>query len=310
MVTKNLDDLPLGDVLIRVQYSSLNYKDALSATGNRGVTRQYPHTPGVDAAGTVEASNTDAWQVGDEVIVTGFDLGMNTSGGFAQYIRVPKHWLMKLPEGLSLKQSMAYGSAGFTVGLSVAALIRNGVTPDKGKIVVTGATGGVGSIAVAILAKLGYSVSAVSSKTSAIDFLKELGATEIILRSEMEDQSNKALLKPRFAGAIDTVGGRVLATVIKSLQYSGVAACCGMVNGADLPVTVFPFILRGVQLVGIDSVECPLDQRLPIWNLLASEWLPETLEKSTHEITLEQLPQEINTILQGKMTGRAIVRID
>ncbi|WP_242693080.1 YhdH/YhfP family quinone oxidoreductase [Sabulibacter ruber] len=307
---KSIQDLPAGDVLVRVRYSSLNYKDALSASGNRGVTRNYPHTPGIDAAGVVEESSHPDWQHGNEVIVTGFDLGMNTSGGFAQYIRVPAKWLVKLPQGMTLRESMTYGTAGFTAALSVAALVRNGVTPEKGPVVVTGATGGVGSVAVSILHKLGYTVQAVSSKTTSQDFLTSLGASEIIPRAEMEDQSGKAMLKTRFAGAVDTVGGNVLATVIKSVHYGGTVTACGMVNGGELPITVFPFILRGIQLAGIDSVEFPAEQRPAIWQHLATDWKPANLESLAHEITLPDLPEAIQTILKGKMQGRALVKID
>ncbi|TLU92352.1 YhdH/YhfP family quinone oxidoreductase [Dyadobacter sediminis] len=304
-VTEPLD----GEVLVRVRYSSLNYKDALSASGNRGVTRQYPHTPGVDAAGVIAVSRSPDWEKGDEVIVTGFDLGMNTNGGFAEYITVPSKWLVRLPEGLSLRQSMAYGTAGFTAGLSIMALIRHGMKPENGAVAVTGATGGVGSAAVAMLAKLGYHVMAVSSKAASHDFLLSMGAREVIPRQEVEDQSGKALLKPRFAAAIDTVGGQVLATVIKSLHYGGVVTTCGMVNGGELHTTVFPFILKGVQLIGIDSVATPHTLRAAIWQKLAAEWMPPQLELLTHEIGLEQLPEAITTILNGKMQGRTIVRI-
>lgn len=310
ITTKPTSDLPPGDVLIRVHYSSLNYKDALSASGNKGVTRNYPHTPGIDAAGVVEASTSADWKPGDEVIVTGFDLGMNTSGGFAEYIQVPANWIVKRPTNLTLRESMIYGTAGFTAGLSVAALLKNGVTPDQGNILVTGATGGVGSVAIGILHRLGYAVTAVSGKTSAHDFLTSIGASDIIPRSEMEDSSGKALLKPRFAGAIDTVGGTVLATVVKSIQYGGTVTCCGNVNSGELPLTVFPFILRGVQLAGIDSVQFPIDQRAAIWQHLADEWKPDALASLANEITLSELPDAIQTILHGQMQGRTLVRID
>jgi acrylyl-CoA reductase (NADPH) len=310
ITTKRISDLPAGEVLIRVHYSSLNYKDALSASGNKGVTRHFPHTPGIDAAGVIEASTSPDWQAGDEVIVTGFDLGMNTSGGFAEYIRVPASWVVKRPANLSLRESMIYGTAGFTAGISVAALLKNGLTPDQGSILVTGATGGVGSVAVGILHRLGFSVTALTGKATAHDFLTSLGATDIIPRSELEDQSGKALLKPRFAGTIDTVGGTVLATAIKSTRYGGTVTCCGMVSSGDLSLTVFPFILRGVQLVGIDSVEFPLAQRAAIWQHLADDWKPAALESLTHEIGLADLPAAIETILNGQMQGRALVRID
>ena len=309
VIQKNTANLPQGEVLIRVHYSSLNYKDALSAKGNKGVTRQYPHTPGVDAAGVVEESTVSEWQPGDEVIVTGFDLGMNTSGGFADYIRVPAKWVVKLPQGLTLKQAMIYGTAGFTAGLSVAALLRNDIAPDNGPVAVSGATGGVGSVAVAILAKLGYNVIAISSKESVHNFLKTIGAGEVIPRADVEDTSGKALLKPRFAAAIDTVGGNVLATLIKSLNYGGVVTTCGMVNGGDLHTTVYPFILKGVQLVGIDSVELPLANRLPVWQKLATDWKPDVLDSISHEINLEQLPEYIEQIVKGQMQGRVVVKL-
>ncbi|GAB4016242.1 YhdH/YhfP family quinone oxidoreductase [Spirosoma koreense] len=310
LTTKPLHDLPAGDVLIRVRYSSLNYKDALSASGNKGVTRHFPHTPGIDAAGVVETSSSADWQPGDEVIVTGFDLGMNTSGGFAQYIRVPAGWLVKRPENLSLRESMMYGTAGFTAALSVAALLKNGLQPSQGTVLVTGATGGVGSVSVGILHRLGYTVAALSGKATAQDFLRSLGATDIIPRAELDDMSGKALLKPRFAGAIDTVGGNVLATALKSTQYGGTVTCCGNVNGGDVSLTVFPFILRGVQLAGIDSVQVPIEQRAAIWQHLADDWKPAALESLTHEIGLAELPDAIQTILHGQMQGRALVRID
>ncbi|PZU24410.1 MAG: oxidoreductase, partial [Chryseobacterium sp.] len=265
IVEKELSqDIPEGNVLINVKYSSLNYKDALSANGNKGVTRKYPHVPGIDAAGTVEVSNSALWKSGDQVLVTGFDLGMNTNGGFGQFITVPESWIVRLPPELSVREAMIYGTAGFTAGLSVQALLRNGITPEKGVVAVSGSTGGVGSVAVAILAKLGFQVAAISSKEDAISFLKSLGADKIVARNDFEDRSGKALLKPQFAAAIDTVGGNILATLIKSLHYEGVVTTCGMVGGGELNTSVFPFILKGIQLIGIDSVEIPLEKRLSV----------------------------------------------
>lgn len=307
VVDKLVENLPAGEVLIKVQYSSLNYKDALSASGNKGVTRQYPHTPGIDAAGEVVASAVDDWQVGDKVIVTGFDLGMNTSGGFQEYIRVPAKWVVALPEGLTLLESMIYGTAGFTAALSVQALLKAGVKPADGKVVVTGASGGVGSIAVAILSKLGYQVTAVSSKSAA--FLQSLGAVEVIPRSELDDKSGRVLLKPRFAAGVDTVGGNVLTTIVKSLQYGGVVTACGMVNGNELPLTVFPFILKGVQLLGIDSVEYPAEKREDVWAAMAGAWKPAQLSLLANEIPLEKLEENIQLILEGKVQGRTVVRL-
>ncbi|MCS3532889.1 YhdH/YhfP family quinone oxidoreductase [Chryseobacterium sp. JUb7] len=309
IVEKQIEDIPDGKVLIKVEYSSLNYKDALSAKGNKGVTRKYPHTPGVDAAGTVEVSSSSLWKSGDKVLVTGFDLGMNTNGGFGQYIVVPESWIIKLPEGLAAKEAMIYGTAGFTAGLSVEALLRNGITPEKGIVAVSGSTGGVGSVAVAILAKLGFQVAAISSKEEAIPFLKSLGASEIIPRQDFEDKSGKALLKPRFSAAIDTVGGNILATLIKSLHYEGVVTTCGMVGGGELNTTVFPFILKGIQLIGIDSVEISLEKRLPLWGNLGTHWKPQQLNNLVKEISLEELPEYIDRIYSGKMQGRAVVKI-
>jgi acrylyl-CoA reductase (NADPH) len=310
IIERNTDDLPAGDVLVRVHYSSLNYKDALSATGNKGVTRSYPHTPGIDAVGVIEESTNADWPVGTEVIVTGFDLGMNTSGGFAQYIRVRAGWLVKLPHGLSLKESMIYGTAGFTASLSVAALLKNEVKTDDGTIAVSGSTGGVGSLAIAILHKLGYKVAALSGKTTASDFLKSAGATEIIDRKDMQDQSGKAMLKPRFAAAVDTVGGEVLATLLKSVSYGGTVTACGMVNGGDLPTTVFPFILRGIQLAGIDSVAYPLHKRAAIWQNLATGWKPDNLAMFAEEIRLEDISEKLRQMLKGEMRGRFVVKLD
>jgi len=307
IVDKLIDNLPPGDVIIKVHYSSLNYKDALSATGNKGVTRQYPHTPGIDAAGEVVSSTDENWKPGDQVIVTGFDFGMNTSGGFQEYIRVPAKWVVRLPQGLSLRESMIYGTAGFTAALSVQALLKTGVQPADGKIVVTGASGGVGSVAVAILSKLGYQVTAVSNKQA--EFLQSLGAIEVLPRAEMDDTSGKVMLKPKFAGGIDTVGGNVLATVVKSLQYGGAATACGMVNGGPLPLTVFPFILKGIQLLGIDSVEFPLSKRKEVWEAMATTWKPAQLAQLANEIPLEKLGENIDLILAGKIQGRTVVRL-
>ncbi len=306
---KSLDELPEGDVLIRVGYSSLNYKDALSASGNRGVTKNYPHTPGVDAAGIVEESLSENFHPGDKVIVTGYDLGMNTPGGYGEYIRVPADWVVKLPEKLSLRESMVFGTAGFTAALSVYKLTGNGVTPDQGEVLVTGSSGGVGSIALSILAKSGFHVVAAMGKLDEKGYLINLGAKEVISADETNDASGRPLLKGRWAGAIDTVGGNILATVIKSMQYGGTVTCCGNAASAELNTTVFPFILRGVSLLGIDSVNCPKDIRLRIWQKLSEEWKPEHLDLITSEVSLQELDQRIELILQGKHKGRAIVNL-
>ncbi len=304
-----VDNLPPGDVLIAVQYSSLNYKDALSANGNRGVTRRYPHTPGIDAAGLVAASSVPAFKPGDAVFVTGYDLGMNTPGGFGGYVRVPAGWVVPLPPQMSLRESMVYGTAGFTAGLSVTALIKNGVKPESGDILVTGASGGVGSLATALLARQSYIVTAVSGKPDAIDFLKSLGARAVIPRAEVLDTSGKALLKTRWAGVVDTVGGEMLTTAIKSTHAQGAVACCGNVASHDLHLTVYPFILRGVSLCGVNSAECPMSLRRKVWQRLAVEWKPEQLKSLADEITLNDLDDRIDRILQGGLRGRTLVRL-
>lgn len=305
--TRSTDDLSAGEVLIRVHYSSLNYKDGLSATGNRRVTRSYPHTPGIDAAGVVEESVSPAFRPGDEVICTGYDLGMNTAGGFAEYIRVPGDWLVPLPAGLTLRESMIYGTAGFTAALCVHRLQKAEVGPEQGEIVVTGATGGVGSIAVALLARAGYRVVAATGKEDARGFLGELGAAEVIPREAIDDTSGRPLLAPRWAGAIDTTGGNILATVLRALKPYGAAACCGLVASPELHISVFPFILRNVGLLGVDSVNAPMELRRATWARLAGEWKPPVLERLARECALEALNPEIDRILEGGQTGRVVV---
>lgn len=310
IVAKQIEDLPEGDVIINVKYSSLNYKDALSATGNRGVTKNYPHTPGIDAAGIVAESNNNDFKIGDKVIVTGYDLGMNTSGGYGEYIRVPAEWIIKLPENLSLRESMVYGTAGFTAALSVYKLVNSGVKPNDGPILVTGATGGVGSIAISILSKIGYNVIAATGKASEKEMLLGIGATDIIDRKEIDDDSQRALLKGRWAGVIDTVGGNMLATAIKSTNYGGVVTCCGNVASHELSTSVYPFILRGITLFGIDSVQCPMDIRLKIWDKLSSDWKLNNLNDNVDEVSLDGLSKKIDMILEGTHKGRTIVNLN
>ena len=306
---RQIEDLPEGEALIRVRYSSLNYKDALSATGHRGVTQAYPHTPGIDAAGEIVESTVADYEPGDSVLVTGYDLGMNTPGGFGQYIRVPAHWLVRLPEELTLKESMGYGTAGFTAALSVHHIIAGGVKPEQGDIAVTGATGGVGSLAVAILAKNGFRVVAATGKASETDFLKKLGASEVIDRRTLDDDTGRPILSGRWAAAIDTVGGNILSTLIKTTQYHGVITCCGLVSSPELHTTVYPFILRGVKLIGIDSVSCPMDLRLNIWQRIATDWKIDTLNNIIAECDLEDLNAQIDRILSGQMRGRIVVKL-
>ncbi|MEK9136660.1 MAG: YhdH/YhfP family quinone oxidoreductase [Bacteroidota bacterium] len=306
---KPLSHLPVGDVLVRVHYSSLNYKDALSATGNRGVPRRYPHTPGVDAAGTVEESSTPEYSPGDEVIVTGNDLGSNTDGGFAEYVRVPGSWIVKSPPTLSLRESMIYGTAGYTAGISVYKLIYHGVSPEKGSVLVTGATGGVGCMAVALLAKLGFDVVAVSGKVEAKQFLFDIGAKEVLSREDMRDTSGKELLPGRWAGVVDTVGGELLDSAIRQTKLEGAVASCGNVTSGDLRTSIYPFILRGVALLGINSAFTPMNIRHVIWKKLAAEWKLTNLEQLAVEVTLEGLDSYIDLILKGGVKGRVLVKI-
>ncbi|MBT8365987.1 MAG: YhdH/YhfP family quinone oxidoreductase [Deltaproteobacteria bacterium] len=309
MEQKKVDDLPEGDVTVQVLYSSLNYKDILSATGNLGVTRNYPHTPGIDAAGIVAASTHENFKPGDKVIVTSYDLGMNTAGGFGQYIRVPAEWVVPQPEGLSTKEAMVYGTAGFTAALSVWQLTENGVTPDDGDVLVSGATGGVGGIAVSILSKLGYSVTAVNGVVDETGYLNEIGAKTVISIDEASDTSGRPLLKSKWAGGIDTVGGDILATTIKSTSYGAAVTCCGNVASPDLPLNVFPFILRGVKLIGIDSQNCPMPIRQKIWQKIASEWKIDWLQTLTTEASFNELENKIDLMLQGKHLGRTIIKM-
>jgi putative YhdH/YhfP family quinone oxidoreductase len=306
---RSVDDLPPGDLVVRVHYSSLNYKDALSATGHPGVTRRFPHTPGIDAAGEVVSCGDGTFAPGDQVLVTGYDLGMETDGGFGQFIRIPSAWALPLPGGLTLRESMALGTAGLTAALSVSRLQQAGVGPGDGDILVTGATGGVGSLAVSILRRAGYRVVAATGKTADEDYLKDLGAARVISRNDVVAGADKALLPERWAGALDVVGGTTLAAVLKSTKYGGVVTCCGLVGSPELPVSVYPFILRGVTLAGIDSVLCPRPERLLSWQRLAAEWKPARLEEMVTESALSGLEDMIPTILAGGIRGRVVVNL-
>jgi len=306
---RSITDLPEGEVLIRVHFSSLNYKDGLSCIGNPGVTRNYPHTPGIDASGKVTESSDSRFKEGDSVIVTGYDLGMNTSGGFGEYIRVPADWVVPLPEGMTFKEASIYGVAGFTAALSVDALQKYGVNPEQGEIVVTGSTGGVGSVSVALLSLLGYTVVASTGKKEESEFLQRLGASEIISREEVNDESKKPLLRERWAGAVDTVGGTTLAALLKAAKRGGAVAATGLVASSELSTTVFPFILRGVSLLGIDSGFTPTKLRREIWNKLAGIWKIPQLEQLTIDCTLEELDPEIDKILAGGQRGRVVVNL-
>ena len=307
IVTRKIEDLPNNEVLIKVHYAGLNYKDALSSIGNKGVTRQYPHTPGIDVSGEIVEDRTGTFEIGKKVIVTSYDLGMNTSGGFAEYICVPASWIVPLPNGLSLKEAMILGTGGYTAGLAVYKMEMCGQRPEMGKILVTGATGGVGSHAVEILAKAGYEVIAVTGKPEAEDYLKSLGAVEIINRSDANDTSKRVLLRPKWAGAIDTVGGNTLATALKACDRNGNVATCGLVLSPKLETTVFPFILNGVNLLGIDSAETPMNIRLEVWKRLASDWKSTQLEHIGNLIKLKDLQKSINLMLKSEHVGRTVV---
>ena len=299
--------LPAGDVLIDVQYSSLNYKDGLSATGNPGVTRSFPHTPGIDAAGAVVESSSSKFKRGDEVIVIGFDLGMNTPGGFGQRIRVPADWIVSRPAGLELQQSMILGTAGFTAALAIDKLEASGMRPSSGPVLVTGATGGVGSVAVLLLSKLGYEVSAVTGKLSQHAFLKSLGAKEILGREALIEGTNRPMLKERWGGVVDTVGGEILFNAVKSLRYGCSLAACGLVASPQFAATVLPFILRHVNLLGVDSVQLPLAEKARIWSKLAGPWQLDRLSELKVDFTLDSISSGIDRILAGEMVGRGVL---
>ena len=307
IVEKSALELVEGSVSIEVHYSSVNYKDALSASGSKAVTREYPHVPGIDAAGTVLASTDSNFAVGDEVVVTGYDLGMNTAGGFGQQVTVPGGWVTKLPVGLSLRDSMVLGTAGLTAGLCVNKLLLNGITPEAGKVLVTGATGGVGIIACALLVKLGFEVVASTGKLAEAAKLTALGVSEVISREAFSEENPRPMLKESYAAAVDVAGGATLVNVIKSLSYGGSVAACGLVDSPALSATVLPFILRGVNLLGVDSVELPLAQKQQIWNLFANEWAPTDIESLAETIVLAELPAVLAKVLAGGAIGRYVL---
>lgn len=304
-----LEELPPGEALVRTAYSSLNYKDALAATGHPGVARIFPHVPGLDVGGVVAQSGVYELVKGDRVVIASLGLGVDRWGGFAEYVSVPAAWIVPLPEGLTLRESMILGTAGFTAAYCIDTLQRHDIGPDSGEIVVTGASGGVGSVAVALLAKLGYSVVAVTGKQSAREYLEKLGAAEVIAREEVDRYPGRPMLPARWAGAIDTVGGDILTGVLRSTRHHGCVAACGVAAGSEMSMTVFPFILRGITLAGIDSSTCGEPLRHDLWNRLADEWKPDNLEMMANVITLEELPERVDEILAGKITGRIVVEL-
>jgi acrylyl-CoA reductase (NADPH) len=307
---KDFDEAQLmeGDVTVRVEYSTINYKDGLAITGKAPVVRRWPMIGGVDFAGTVESSNNPAWKPGDKVVLNGWGLGETHLGGYAEKARVKGDWLVKLPDGISARDAMAIGTAGYTAMLSVMALERNGVKPARGPVIVTGASGGVGSVAVALLSKLGYKVTASTGRTAEADYLKSLGAAEVIDRSELSGPA-KPLAKERWAAGIDSVGSTTLANVLSMTKYGGAVAACGLAQGMDLPASVAPFILRAVSLLGVDSVMCPMDWRREAWKRLATDLDRKKLEEITREIGLDQVIDTAPDILAGKVRGRIVVRI-
>lgn len=302
------EDLPAGDLLIKVQYSSVNYKDGLAAIPDGNIVRNYPHVPGIDLAGVVLESDHADFKPGDEVIATSYEIGVSHYGGFSEYARLSSDWVLPLPEGLSLKEAMTYGTAGFTAALAVHQLQYNGLTKEDGKVLVSGATGGVGSIALAMLAKLGFEVVASTGKETAGDFLRSLGASEIISREALQPEKIRPLDKQAWAGAVDPVGGKTLSYILSSVKYGGSVAVMGLTGGAKLETTVFPFILRGINLLGIDSVYCPMELRQTLWTRMATDLKIEQLDDLVTEVSLDQLPTVLEDILAGKVRGRTVVK--
>lgn len=311
IVQRPIDSLPPGDVLIRVHYSALNFKDGLSATGHKGITRQFPHTPGIEAAGMIEKSYTNQYQPGDEVFITGYDLGMNTAGAFSEYIRVPAHWIIPKPVGLSCKDCMTIGTAGFTAAYALHKMELMGQSPSDGPVVVTGATGGVGSLAVAILAKAGYEVIAVTGKKDVEDYLKFLGAARVESRDFVNDGNGKPLSRPQWAGAIDTVSGNTLMTLLKRCKRDGCVVATGLLSSTRLETSIYPFILNGVNLLGIGAGFTPMSLRLKLWRKLMNEWnVCDKLSAIAHEVTLDELKDVyIDAILHGQTKGRVVVKL-
>lgn len=302
-------DLPEGDILIKVHYSSVNYKDGLASIPDGNIVRNYPHIPGIDLAGVIVESTSDAFTVGQQVIATSYEIGVSQHGGFSEYARVNSEWVVPLPDGLTLKEAMIYGTAGFTAALAVHRLETSGVKKEDGPILVSGATGGVGSIAVSMLHKLGYEVTASTGKETEHDFLRSIGATNIISREALQPEKVRPLDKQLWAGAIDPVGGKTLSYILSTVKYGGAVSVMGLTGGPKLETTVFPFILRGVNLLGIDSVYCPMNERKVIWERMASDLKPNTLNDVVNEVTLEELPETLEAILAGKIKGRTIVSL-
>jgi NADPH2:quinone reductase len=308
IVDAALDELTPGDVVIKAEYSSVNYKDALAATGSGKILKRFPLNGGIDVAGIVLSSGDQRFREGDRVLVTGYDLGVGQDGGYAELVRVPADWVVRIPDGLTSREAMTLGTAGFTAGLAVVRLERIGLAPGQGPIAVTGATGGVGSIAIAALARLGYEVTAITGKDDAHHYLRSLGAREIVSRTSLA-MGTRPLETARWAGAIDAVGGDLLAWLTRTTNYWGGIASTGLTGGIELRTTVMPFILRGVSLIGIDSAMCPMSIRSEVWRRLAADMKPEDLDAIAHEITLDGLPAAFETLLAAKARGRFVVKV-
>jgi acrylyl-CoA reductase (NADPH) len=304
-----LEELSPGAVVIRAAFSSVNYKDALAGTGSGKIMRRFPLIGGIDVAGTVESSTDARFKPGDSVLVTGYDLGVANDGGYASYVRVPAEWVVPLPKGLSLSDAMAIGTAGFTAALSIVEMERNGLTPASGPVIVTGATGGVGSIAVQSLAARGYQVTALTGKPEQETYLRSLGAQQLLVRGTLE-MGTRPLEKALWAGAVDVVGGTTLAWLTRTMMPHGCIASSGLTGGIELNTTVMPFILRGAKLLGIDSVMCPMQTRIEVWRRLASDLRPAKLSETAQQISLAQLPSAFETLLKGGARGRFVVKLN
>jgi acrylyl-CoA reductase (NADPH) len=307
-ISKN--ELPEGEVLIEVHYSSINFKDGLASIQNGKIVKSYPFVPGIDLSGVVVSSKDSRFNEGDKVIATSYEIGVSHFGGYSEYAQIPADWIVPLPDGLSLKEAMVFGTAGFTAALSIHRLEENGLTQEQGKVLVTGATGGVGSMAVSMLHKRGYDVVASTGKESEHHYLRDLGASEVISREEVNPEKTRPLDKQLWAAAVDPVGGKTLASIVSKLQYKGSVAVSGLTGGAEVPTTVFPFILRGTNILGIDSVYCPMEMRKELWTRMATDLKPDhVLETIANEIQLEDLPETLPTILKGNIRGRTVVKV-
>lgn len=311
-LTATLDELapealPEGEVTVRIAYSTINYKDALAITGRGKIVRSFPMVPGIDFAGTVEASDSDAFAPGDQVVLTGWGVGERHWGGLAGYARVKASWLTRLPEGLTAETAMGFGTAGLTAALCVIALEEAGIVPSEREVIVTGATGGVGSVAVALLARAGFNVTAATGRPHEEDYLRRLGARQVITRAELAVPSKRPLESERWAGGIDTVGGAILAAILRATAYTGAVAACGLAGGTDLPTTVFPFILRGVRLLGVDSVMADPARREVAWTRLARDIPADLLSEVTRTVGLSEAPALATALLDGQVRGRLVV---